>query len=287
MEKLPFKEVLKLKEQYDYLEAGKSVRVNHDSLDCTGDSNSMKIERTEDGNLSIYCFRCGRSGFYNAGFIKTGKALGEANAVCTDSVDGECKTLNVPRGEGEVSRWPKEARAWIRRSGVTQEEVTKYGIVYSDELNRAVIPWLDSNGKPAHYQTRRIDDDDGSPKYLSYWRDRIPVTMGISMTGKDMVLVEDSLSAIRIARQHPVTALLGVYLWPQHIDTFVKMGYNNFMVWLDDDNPKVKIAQLKLKLTLNKIGKCLIYHGKGVDPKELSDEEIADVLMRWKTGMLS
>jgi len=285
MSKLPFSEVLVIKDMYDYLESGQSIRVNHDSPDCDGSSNSMIVERKDDGNLSIYCFRCGRRGFYGSGITLKSK---EAREGCntTQANDYKLSPKSLPEGDSRVESWPPEARAWIRRGRITDEEVLRYGIIYSPVIRRVIIPWYDDNGNLCHYQTRKIHDEDTGPKYLSYWNSRDPVILGGSRVGNRMVFVEDYLSGMRIARYCPVTVLLGVNLLEQHILFMVEHGYTEFLVWLDDDRFQVRTAQLNIKRTLDKIGKCLIYHGKGVDPKELTDTQIQQLLEDWRHGKL-
>jgi len=286
MERLPFNEVLKIKEDYDHLEEGDKIRINHDSPDCDGGSDSMIVEKKDDGSLSIYCFRCRRSGYFSNGpTLKSAKA--RASSRATPRGDSTSDKPLVFSGESEVDKWHPEARAWIRRAGITDEEVSKYGLVYDDSIGRVIIPWRDGDGNVAHYQTRRIHDDDTAPKYISYWRERLPVVLGLGVGSNTMVFVEDFLSGVKIARQSPVTVLLGVNLAHNVLDLLVKMGYNDFLVWLDDDNLQVKKAQLQIKQTLDKIGKCLIYHAKGVDPKEMTDTEIGTVLTNWKRGTLT
>jgi hypothetical protein len=54
----------------------------------------------------------------------------------------------------------------------------------------------------------------------------------------------------------------------------VKAGYNDFIVFLDDDNAQVKKQQVVLKNRLESFGNVCIIHSGGIDPKEMSDKEL-------------
>ena len=66
----------------DFLDAakncreGEKIRVNHDVPDCYGTSKSMIIERKTNGDVTAYCFRCGKSGRYRTFTLKS-KSSGE------------------------------------------------------------------------------------------------------------------------------------------------------------------------------------------------------------------
>jgi hypothetical protein len=285
MNKMPWSEVLALKDEYEYLDPGQKVRVNHDN-DCDGQSSSLIVEKKDDGSISAYCFRCGRSGYYgNRSALKIKQAREASQVTERDSNPHVAK--RYPGGSTVLTDWPPKARAWIGKSGITAAEIEKYGIAYNDDIGRVVIPWCDDDGNVLSWQTRRVHDWDDKPKYLTYWRDRVPVVLDASGgKGRSIVLVEDFLSGIRVSRYSPVMVLQGVKLMPDNLSYIMQFGYNDFLVWLDDDNMQVKMAQLTLKRNLDKIGKCLIYHANGVDPKESTDEEIKSILARWKDGTL-
>ena len=56
--------------------------------------------------------------------------------------------------------------------------------------------------------------------------------------------------------------------------------YDNFIIFLDDDNRTVKMQALALKRELELLskGKVTIHHSQGTDPKEYSDGDLEALL---------
>lgn len=271
----------------DYMEVGlglaegHQVRINHEVTDCHGGSNSLKIERKDNGDISAYCFRCGRRGYHRvAPSLASLKARASASESSTSA---NRHVLEIePRCEREIARWSVPARAWIRKGRLTDEEVEHYGLCYDAVDDRVIIPQYDADGDLVGFQGRRISDGGSGPKYLTK-RDAsncVPFIIDDNCVcpSRRIVIVEDFLSGVRVGRFIPTLVLSGVKIHPYQIKHLMVAGYEEFVVWLDDDNAQVKKAQLQIKRSLDKVGKCLIYHGNGVDPKELSDDEIKEIL---------
>lgn len=277
MDKIPYNEMLEIRDQFDHLAPGSKERTNHESAECIGDSNSMIVEKKDDGAISAYCFRCGRSGYYRGKATLKSKAFGESRSSDVNSTNGDALFGYNP-GTTEVADWPGQARAWIRRSGVSDHDVKHYGINYSPDDRRILIPIYGSDGDLLQYQTRRVFEDDPRPKYIGYYRERVAVCLGNHLGGRRIVLVEDYLSGIRVSKYSPVMVLFGTKLRPDQFTFLFKFGFDEFLIWLDDDNLIVQKAQMRIKRDLDKIGKCLIYHGKGVSPKDVTDDELQRIL---------
>lgn len=274
------------KEEYidigESLTDGQKLRVNHHSIDCAGDSSSLLIERKDNGDISAYCFRCGRRGFHScAPNVQSLKAR-RSGAGAVQPRDGACK---VPASiEYERSEWPVQARVWLRQARLTEEEMDHYGFGYDPDTRRVIVKHTTDDGSLVSWQSRRIFDNDPLPKYLTQ-RDSSKVAGcfiddNTICPSSRLVVVEDKLSGIRVGRHVHALVLLGTKLHSYHLREIIDKGYNDFFIWLDDDNLQVKKAQLQLKRDLDKVGKSLIYHSNGVDPKTLSDKEIADVLLK-------
>ena len=271
----------------DYLEIGlglaegHQVRINHESSDCDGSSNSLKIERKHDGNISAYCFRCRRRGFHS---IAPSLESLKSRAAGVRTSESSCTTrVELPEDcEGNIRKWPVQARAWIRKGRLTDDEVEHYGLCYDANDSRLIIPAFDADGDLVSFQSRRVHERDTRPKYLTF-RNNSNIHAHLIddnciCRGRRIAIVEDTISGIRVGRFMPTLVLHGTQIHPYQIKHMMVAGFDEFIVWLDDDNVQVKRAQLDIKRSLDKVGKCLIYHGNGVDPKELSDDEIQKIL---------
>lgn len=265
----------------DYLErglelsSGQKIRVNHYSMDCQGNSNSLVIERKDNGDISAYCFRCGRSGFYGGKFTSKSKEVGEGSGQNKVSPSAH----KLPHGTNDMAEWPIQAVHWLQRYGITLEEVFDYGIIYSPSIRRIVLPVFDGNNL-CSYQTRRIFADDEQPKYLTYANTKCVLVHSV-LRSDLLVICEDYLSAIKLNRVVDAFPLLGVKLQEYHLEYILDNNFKRFVVFLDDDNSQVRRAQLDIKKKLDKIGTCVIHHSAGKDPKDHTEKELQEVLDRY------
>jgi len=88
--------------------------------------------------------------------------------------------------------------------------------------------------------------------------------------GRRLVIVEDPVSAIKIARQSDCMPLLGSSVQPHKINAVAGL-YSRLIVWLDEDKlaESMRIAQLARMLGME----VKVVHTK-LDPKEYDDSEI-------------
>lgn len=262
-------------EQGQELSLGEKVRVNHSSASCDGSSNSMLIERKDNGDISAYCFRCGRSGYYGCYSTPKSSKVGEGHDVTATGIGPDGYKYTIPLGStADINQWPVYARHWLRKAGITDEEVEQHGILYNSGIDRVILP-VYSGDELAFYQTRQVNDTDGKPKYLTY--SNFAVSNVISNCDSDtVVLVEDYLSGIKVGRQFDCLVLHGTKILDYHLKTLIDKEYKKFIIWLDDDNLQVKRNTLSNKQLLDKIGQCVVIHTYGKDPKDHSDDEIRE-----------
>lgn len=249
-----------------------SVRVIH-SGECFSESvsksRSLKIERKSDGTVSAVCFRCGGSYWSR----DTGFRFSEE--------------VGIPRGHDKpdsgfpsditrvIDHWDSTARVWIGRAGVTQAHCDRYAIGYSPIARRVIIPVGDGSvqrgfGTDARYCIQgQVDEFFATPK------------SDTSAANHTIVITEDCLSAIRVADAgYHAVALLGTYL---KASTWMKLsvdlgrGYTRFVVWLDDDNHTVRLAQTRIGQRLSQIGLMRVVRGHR-EPKLLTDSDISDIV---------
>jgi len=256
-------------------EVGQRVRVNHESADCTGGSKAMTVERKEDG-VYAKCFRCGAYGRSVEGKLRHffPKAAGSGTGASTIS------HVSMPRDSSNViGSWPNRASVWIRRARITDSEVIKHGISYSESLGRVVIP-ITTGGEFIGYLARKIFEEDEGPKY--YIRTKDPSKMMFCVdnsTGHSewVVLCEDVLSAIRIGRHLPSCAILGTEVSDYAISQLTR-GRKYGIVFLDYDNSIVIRKSRKLKNKLELLLDRVHLVNMSIDPKNMSDKELLDIL---------
>jgi hypothetical protein len=265
--------------QYAPSNTGQTVRINHESDDCSGSSKSIAIWRNEDDSIAAYCHRCGKSGRYSEAYatVAATKAKrrggGAFNGGNAQGIRTSYKA-KLPRDSStDVRRWSPEARVWCKNRNILDKECIKFGIVYSDYTNSVYMP-VYSDTELAGYVRKPFDE--GYPKYIAKWNDKENALWINEVEDCDYtVLTEDIPSAIVVGRQANTIALLGVELTSHQMAYLTK--YNKFVVWLDNDNPTVKMKQLKIKNKLSLFGDVKVIHSE-YDPKNYSEDEIQEML---------
>ena len=244
-------------------------------------NDRLYIKRTDNGYI-YHCFHCGKSGGVRAATIEGaaprvkprhtgvhghgagGKGYGDRRTTPSDCVK-------------DWGGWHPRARGWVGKY-ITRAEVEENGLLYSPGLRRVVLPVYDSDGLVG-YQTRKILDEDDGPKYQTftlrpqdfyYYRDGGSVQPTVC-------LVEDMLSAIKCSRYMPAAALFGVSLKDTLLSLLVSK-HTKFLIFLDDDNPQVKLSAMRMKKRLDIFGECVIIRGVGMDPKECDDVTLKGIL---------
>ena len=231
----------------------------------------LGVKRVHDGWL-YNCFHCGEHGIVRDPKSTSGKTKAvRADLEC--ATEGERPTYS-PTGAiiRPVGEWPVEARVWVLKY-IERSEVEDAQIFYDPSISRVVLPVMD-DGTLVGYQTRRVHEFDSGPKYRTYKRDAARFFHHVRRDTDVVVLCEDILSAIRIARFTSSAAILGTSVSDVILARLTSM-YSKFLIFLDDDNAQVKMAQRRLKKRLDIFGECGIILTGGVDPKELSDSELA------------
>ena len=247
-----------------------SVRINHDSDDCTGSSKSLKIERKEDGSIHAHCFRCGRSGLHRNKYQRVAQARADTRYTPSSF---QTHSTNFPRdGTGDTSSWPAYARNWIKQWGITNEEIRENLICYSPHYDRLCFR-VEFKGSYAGYCSRAVNPTDNRPKWLRFtdgnpWfkqhRDQDERSV--------LVLVEDIVSAIKVFRVADACALLTTSINTSTMSDIA--GYDRYVIWLDDDNRQVKMKQLQMHRRLSILGDVSVIHE--TDPKRCTDALIQE-----------
>jgi hypothetical protein len=235
-----------------------TIRINHATTYCHGDSKSLRIERKEDGSIHAKCFRCGQWGIHDSK-VKV--------FTLTSDI-----SINIEEEdfERDLDKWPGRALHWVKQYGIMDYEIAEYQISYSPSRKRVIIPvwWA---GEKVGWQARKIYDEDTGPKYITKARNPPGFMLKGGTSKEEIVLVEDVISAIKIGRTTEAVAMLSTNPTRTLMD-YVKT-FSNYKIWLDMDNPQVIRQALKLLKSLNVFGSTkLIISPK--DPKCYDDYDI-------------
>ena len=140
-----------------------------------------------------------------------------------------------------------------------------------------------NEGKLCRLIKRSFDPD--LPKYLTLMHDNFHNANAYvfhSRAGDNtrLILVEDVLSAIRVAEYVDALVLCGTNMNSNLLVNALNKSYDHIKIFLDNDNPMVKKSQRKIQRRLDSID----FHTdttvveNDVDPKEMSSDRLCEVI---------
>lgn len=181
---------------------------------------------------------------------------------------------------------PKEFKAWLYQYHFCDTLIEKYKICYADPTfmefagtlrdcgRRCILPYY-QDGELKFYDARSLDKI-STVKYLSCGsKEMMFKSESVKENNEVLCIVEDSLSAMRVGETVPTVALRGTRASDKVLAQIMSLS-NNFIVWLDSDEPGQRAAQ--------KLSNKLAWAGKTVsiktdkDPKCYSNDQIIKIL---------
>lgn len=223
-------------------------------------NNKLGITRFRDGTVKAHCFHCGDKGTWKPDVRPLDSLKNLHKAVKRE--------FHLPYDfEMNVSKWPGWAYAWPTQYGVTEDELNFWGVGYSARYDCVVLPCYSSSGFVG-YQTRNRNP---TRKYDSFRVADYLYNICVRYPGAPVVLVEDIISSIKVGRQFNVCAMLSTSANDGVLAEMSK--YNYFVIWLDNNNYKVKEKRAKLKRTLSLLGNVKVVEDLS-DPKKYTNEQI-------------
>lgn len=162
-------------------------------------------------NESSYCFACGRKEFYKS-LIK--------------------KTLVLKKERVSFSRLPltEKQKKWLSQYYINENHIKTYGICSNTNLNGLYFPQIVNRVVKSIWE-RFID------KSLYKWilhGNKTLVHLSLRLNFKKIILVEDIISAIRVADYADCIALCGTNVQVDGIDEVIN-SYNEVVLWMDGD----------------------------------------------------
>jgi hypothetical protein len=187
------------------------------------------------------------------------------------------RNIQLPRDA--TTKIPTIGLGWLYKYYITDEEIKKYNICYSEQYPRLILP-VYSGEELIYWQGRsfKLPYTKDNPKYLNIRQSGAKNVFfkveDIHYTDNTLVVVEDILSAIRVGRTHNSLALLGSYFPSIILNEF--RGYENIIIYLDHDKWTTAI---KASIKFNKLtGKRFIVKDHLLDPKVLSPLDLEKFL---------
>ena len=139
-----------------WLDVAKTLNVNGKiRIQCCRDDNSMIVGRTAS-KLWCYCHRCKESRSVSVGLRSIKDIINDKRLL------QELKTQSPQNRLPKLTETPADAAVWYLKYGISNADVSKYGIGYSQKYKRVCIPLAQNAGM----QMRAVYPYQ-EPKYLN------------------------------------------------------------------------------------------------------------------------
>lgn len=249
------------------LKPGGRLRVPHD---C-GPGRTLLISHVDDGVMA-HCFRCNDSAF-----IKDERSLAERIAALAKARAADVEVIRPelpePR-ERDVQQWPKAARVWLYKAGLSNDAIERLGFYWHPVTQRVVMPVFEE-GELVYWQARSLNPN--VPKYINSptGRSLVMPKYGVK-TAAPLVLTEDILSAVKVGMVTEAWSIMGTSIPDAALVKLVEAGRPVILMLDPDDAGKAGNRKAKNKLGLLGVNTTIVVPPK--DPKLLSKEALCELI---------
>ena len=212
---------------------------------------------------SAYCFGCGYT-------EKSSKSL----YLMEDNSNPPSK-LVLP--DDCCTQYTEEMIRWCSKYGITVPELLKNNVFCSPGWNQLIFTFYTDEGLVL-WQGRNFDEQ-LKKKRKYYTQGDVQKTFPIYYSGtteRTLVLVEDCISAMKIARYYDAMPCLSSDLSRNKLAN-LRHFYDNIVVWLDG-NMYNKAQGLSKAAQMLGFGSSAIW--TALDPKEYDDNEILETIKK-------
>lgn len=147
------------------------------------------------------------------------------------------KVINIP--DDIDFNYSQECVDWLKQYTLTPADMIKHKVYWSNKRNQLIYLYTDMySGKLACIQARNFGS---GPKYYNQGNSMQVLPIYKQFTNHPsatLVIVEDTISAIKVSTVVDAMPLLGSYMPLPKITRIKKLGYNRVVVWLDHDKYK-------------------------------------------------
>jgi len=264
---------MQLDERYFDVDAPQDVTLRYLHEGCSDGKDTCLVVTKTNSGWAYYCHRCKLKGFKPVHGLPPSKvaALFRAQQRKQSTL---VRQVQLPKDF--TTEIPPEGLVWLYRVGITDYEISFFGIGWSKSYGRVILPVYQGR-KLIYWQGRYVGKDESMEKYVNqkqvgredtYFRNEPRVTSG------RIVMVEDILSAIKVGRVSNCIGLLYAYV-PDALVVKLRERYDEIVIWLDPDKSLYTLRVLK-RLRAFGLPVRRVYSPK--DPKYYNEEEIESFL---------
>jgi DNA primase len=172
-----------------------------------------------------------------------------------------------------IETWPKEARVWLYKAGISNARIRELGWFYHNDSERVVLVVYDENNNEIYWQARSFDPE--RPKYINPQGTKAIFKHG---SASRICITEDILSAVRVGESGIAEGwcIMGTSLTEKALLAILRAA-KDVDIWLDPDAAGIKGARKFLPKLLS-AGLTVRVLKSDRDPKLHSREEILAVL---------
>lgn len=248
------------------LEVGQKAMHQHD---C-GEGKKLLVEHKEDG-WGAWCYRCSEPGWVPHPPPSLAEKLARLKAKQVRDVVAKANVDPPGPMNFDASTWPKAAKLWLYKVGLSNPEIRKLGFYWNENMERVVLPVLDGL-KVCYWQARTFDPD--LPKYINPSVN--PKPMYKIGEGPVLCLTEDILSAVKVGRVTEAWSLLGTSISASSAAEIAQKG-KPVRIWLDPDGAGIK-GRGKIVKDLRAYGVDARIIRANLDPKFYQTQQIKEYL---------
>lgn len=210
-----------------------------------------------------YCFSCG--------YHVHGNRLDQYKRSLDKQIRPDEKEVRLPPDSVPYREAPTSAKKWLEQYELTTNQIINNNVMWSESRHRLIFPYF-INGELAAWQGRWFGIEKAPKWYTDGKIDEVLYTRGAVQD--TLVLVEDIISAIKVAPHCAASPLFGSVISTKHFRAISHL-VSKAIIWLDPDKQKeaVKFANIGRLLGLET---HVILSDK--DPKDLTNEEISNHL---------
>jgi hypothetical protein len=169
---------------------------------------------------------------------------------------------------------PKFCLEWLRSYSITNKEIVQHKFGWSQEKELLILPVYDGFKQLVFWQGRGFKKGKGKTHFASMGSSSRMLHIIGELNNDFVVVVEDIVSAIKVARYLPAMPLFGSSMSDKMIED-LSIFKSHMLLWLDFDKAKYSIKTcIKASLFLDKAIPIITNQ----DPKAYRDDEIKDIL---------
>lgn len=272
-------------------QVGVQVHVNHDGCPAGTDNKRRLYIKNNGVAILAYCHHCNEHRVLkNVGVRQT---LGDIKRrLVADTTRLSRELMLPPDCVDKSTPFPDAANAYLNRYAVLNTARGHFNVTYSPSLGRLIFP-LYEGGKLVFVAQRAVEGECSGtqPKWLMVEGSTKPLGLykePYGVTSSAIVVVEDPISAIKLAGRNGVDAicLYGTSLNDRQFEWLVMEG-RNIMVFLDGDEAGMRGSVDVVKRLAPAVGKGVRVQivgdnqGTNLDPKDYSHLELERIITKW------